>query len=423
MNISKNFDSEDKKNKLYAFSMTCLVIISLFTIIELYEKENIISIKNENFEASFKTNVNYINRNNIMNNNEEYKINTFSMNKNNHDIDRYNNINQKSVNQFFNYIYQTGFEQNNHNWSSDNGGINTIPAFTFQGSRSYRISPGKTVLNQNFQISYSEDFDFVFYLYGRANIMDGFLSFGFNVSYNDKNIQLDFIIKEDGSNSYPNPIEDGKYKFNLDLYTNNMWIGHVIENVKDILIEIDEDIYFEDILLHNIHFNHSVLHVPNFIAFFDEFSIHGKPYDANTGAWYDNDNDVKTDFQLEIEYEIYIDSSLLDIRTINMQVKFFASLETEIIIIEELIVDVVIVPLYQWTIKEYENYDYYTTGIHRSILYPLPYRNFMGDYLDYTYYVEYGCGGYDYFGNSYYDNSTIYDISDLYLEWKRPISL
>lgn len=403
----RDLNFEEKKKKIYSVLVSLIILISVTTIFNSFN-DTMVNIKNDKFDASFNSDIYLVNRNKNYRDNDEYKTNTYT---------------PLSSDGYFNYLYQTGFENNNHNWTSNNGGINTIPPFTFQGSKSYRTDQGISTLNQNFTISHVNTLDITYYLYGRAQIVDGFLSFGFNVSYNNKNIQLDFVMEENGNSQYSNPPEVGKYKFLLGNYTHNMWIGYMVEDIRNILYDIDSSSEYTDIILHNIHIKNAVNIAANYAIFFDEFSIHSKPYSPNQGMWYDEENNAKTDFQLETYYEVYIDSDVLDIRTINIQFRFFAKLITEEITFEELTIDLVIVPLYRWSEINEGIYDQYTSDVHRSIMYPLPYYNFMGDYLDYEYFVEYGCGGYSYSGEPYFDVSGINNISNLHLEWKKPISL
>jgi len=211
----------------------------------------------------------------------------------------------------------------------------------------------------------------------------------------------------------------------LDNFQENIWTGYIIEDIRQIMIDIEADSEFEDITVHNIHFNHNVTEADKFYIFFDEFSFQKRPFVTKTGLWYEN-NIPRTDFFLVIDYIIKVDTDVIDLNTFRLRAEFFADLISDIFNLTNFVIDIVILPEFtNWVeiTNPTDQYNVTISGSHSSIFYPLPYLNTMGDVLEYDFSITYTGGGYGVDSEAYFDSVTESNFQQNVFEWLQPISV
>lgn len=352
-------------------------------------------------------------------------LNRYQSSKSGMDTIGYNPM--SASNPYYEYLYKTGFEtyESNHNWTAGDGGINTVRGFVFQGDQSFGTPRGLATLDFSHTFNLNDTGDIVFYIYPRSNTVDGYITFGFNITYNSQEYQIDFVMQEVGTNLYPVPTPDNHYRYNLTNFQENIWIGYIIEDVRQIMMDIESDSEFEDITIHNIHFNHDVLEADKFYIFVDEFSIHKRPFVTKTGLWYEN-NVPRTDFYLVIDYIIKVDTDIIDLDTFRLRAEFFANLTAPIFNLYNFAIDIVILPEFTgWTeiTNPTDQYNVTTSGSHSSIFYPLPYLNTMGDSITYDFSITYTGGGYGVDSEAYFDSVSEYNFQQNTFDWLQPIDV
>ena len=326
-------------------------------------------------------------------------------------------------NSYFTQIYNTGFEDNNHNWSSSQYGgyINTNIHKTFSGYRSYMVRRGISYLNQQFILQENETIDMSYFIFAEYEINNGFCVFSFNASSGGTMKQFDFIIQNGQANGYIAPSSD-HIVTHLDSFITRTWLGYVIEDVRGVVSSHFTTI--DEIIVSNIKFN---IDRPGsfsdpwwqWIHYFDEFTIQKYPYGGQSGLWY-NINQPATDYNLVLSYSAFVDTNVVDLSSVNIQIDFRQNIQTPSQYLSDLLVDLLIYDNFLWTDYTHNQYNKKSTGTISSRNYPIP-RSNIGNTLVYSFYCNITIGGYTYSMEPQFDEID-YQINGFTLKWVSALS-
>lgn len=282
--------------------------------------------------------------------------------------------------------YCEDFNDDYHNWIANTSSktISNPERYVFEGSQSYYFSKnGRTQLDQSFQIHSNETFDLSFYIFSDYGLIDGYIAFGYMVSFNNQLYQFEYVLAEAGIGYIKSSSDIINYS--ITGFVRNYWMGYLLQNIRQSVFQLNNTCDSTDIRLFNPYLklyendNQGIRKLYVDLIQFQKYS-----YNVEEGKWYDKSFQVQTDYQITLAYTIYCDNTVVNADSITLNLQF-----NEIInnLAQNLTRNIYtkILGNFNWSSYRYGIYNYRAMGSFSSVLLPLPKDSTLGKNLTFTF--------------------------------------
>lgn len=304
-------------------------------------------------------------------------------------------------------IYYEDFEDSASDFSVTQGSMTYTTSISYEGLRSLDYTPVRRQDNllyysaDSFNISSINTTDNILYFRGSKAMTNGYLYFYVKVVWNQtQSLKLTYLM----FNSSTYTPASNEVIAGLIPYQSQTWMGILVNNTRSVLTQYNSSL---ELLEYNItEFGIGIQETSSFSLNIDAVKIDEYNYTTES-SWYMNGEPV-TDWQLNIDYTVKINSHLIESEDeIQLRIMVYSNINSSIIPNGFITLSETVI-LNNLIFEDFQNshYNRISTGQYLGIFHNLPDPELIGTIIDYSFHGSFEGYGILNNGNGFMINST-----------------
>lgn len=274
--------------------------------------------------------------------------------------------------------------------------------------------PGVLDLNIDEKMAFNESFDIAMWLYLQHEINNGYFALHFTLNSSMGQERFTILIQNGTTNGY---VAEENEILMENPFGRRYWKGLFVDNIKNMsMYDLGEE---PSSNLMNM--NLTVDTGSAFRFYLDYVYIKEIPVDP-AGFWYEDD-ESKSDFLFSVEYEIRVDSSVIEnLDEIVFRANYYSDIMGESLYFGPVLMSSIYLSNLTWIEEDSGIFDMKSSGIYTAPLVSLPYRPFWGKQLTWEVHVDLSVFGTLINGEVTRDDALV-EFPDIITDWQVPIEI